>query len=258
MARMSVVTCLTLSALLGAGRAVAQPAAATPTMYTYVAEWQIPRAQWAAFAADFEKSSRPALEKLATSGAIVGWGAYEVVVHTEKGATHGVWWIAPSAAGLEQARLELLKSGPPASLNAATSHHDLYLRSIGGNGKPASGTGGYLSVSSFLLKPGKQTEWRQIFDKFFKPALDDLVAKGVILGYSIDQESVHTESPLWRHLPMLLPNIEAQDKIGAAMEAAIAQLSPADRQLSSTSNENIYETSAHRDLFARVLRYWAK
>jgi hypothetical protein len=255
---MSVVTCLTLSTLLGAERAVAQPAAATPTTYTYVAEWQIPRAQWAAFADDFEKSSRPALEKLAASGAIVGWGAYEVIVHTEKGPTHGVWWLATSAAGLEQARLELLKSGSPASLNAATSHHDLYLRSITGNGKPASGTGGYLSVASFLLKPGKSTEWRQVFDKFFKPVLDDQVAKGVLLGYSIDQENVHTESPLWRHLAMVLPNIEAEDKMSSAMETAVAQLSPADRVLASTSNEYLYETAAHRDLFARVLRHWAK
>jgi hypothetical protein len=255
---MTVVTCLALSALLGAGRAIAQPAGGTPTTYTYVAEWQVPRAQWAAFADDFEKSSRPTLEKLAASGAIVGWGAYEVIVHTESGPTHGVWWMATSAAGLEQARLDMLKSGAPASLNAATGHHDLYLRSIAGNGKPASGAGGYLSVSAFLVKPGKQAEWQQIFTKFFKPVLDDLVAKGVILGYSIEQESIHTESPLWRHLPMLLPNIEAQDKITAAMEAAVAQLSPADRVLASTSNENIYETAAHRDLFARVLRYWAK
>jgi hypothetical protein len=257
MRRTTAIGLVALLALLAATGAAAQPAG--QTSFTFVAEWQVPRAQWATFVADFDKNTRPVLEKLAASGTLVSWGAFESIVHTPDGPTHGTWWAATSAAGIEQARLELLKaSAASTSLGAATSHRDYYLRSLLGNGKSASGTGAYLSVSSSLLKPGQAAEWRQLFEKNQKPIFDDLVAKGVLLGYSVDVEDVHTDNPLWRHVVTVSPNIEAEDKIAAAFDAAAAKRSDDERKAITAANQATVEPGAHRDMFARIIRHWSK
>jgi hypothetical protein len=260
MSRRSVIG-VAVAALLSTGTiAIAQTAAtAPPTTLTYVAEWQLPRAQWGAFAADFEKNTRPVLEKLGAAGTLVGWGAYEMVVHTEEGYSHGVWWSAASYAGLEAARSELVKSAATsASLTAATGHRDLFLRAVAGNGKPGSGAGGYLTVSRYLTKPGLAQDWRALWDKHSKPLYDDLVAKGVLSAYSIDVEEMHTDSPGWRLVVTLTPSIEAVDQFGAALDAADAKRTPDERKTIALQQGAVVEPGSHRDLFAKIIRYWSK
>ena len=260
MSRRSLIGLAAGAALLSAGTtAVAQTATAPPPTLTYVGEWKIPRAQWAAFAADFEKNTRPVLEKLGAAGTLVGWGAYEMVVHTEDGYTHGVWWSAASYAGIEAARAELVKSAATsASLAAATGHHDLFLRAVAGNGKPGSGGGGYLTVSRYLMKPGSAQDWRQLWDKHSKPIYDDLVAKGVLNAYSIDVEEMHTDNPGWRLVVTLTPSVEAEDQFGAALDAADAKRTPEERKTISLQQAALVEPGSHRDLFAKIIRQWSK
>jgi hypothetical protein len=258
MSRHQAIGLVALSALLTATGAVAQPAS-QPTGYTFVAQWQMPRAQWANFVADFEKNTLPVLEKMAKNGTLVGWGAFEAVVHTEEGFTHGIWWSSATTAGIEQTRAELIKaSAASGAIAAATGHRDYYLRSILGNGKSGAGSGGYLTVSSSLVKPGQGQDWRQAFEKNIKPIFDEMVAKGVFVGYSVDVERVHTDSPGWRYVATLSPNAEAEDKISAAFEAADAKLTAEERKSRQAAAQAMMEQGAHRDLHAGVIRYWRK
>ena len=58
-----------------------------PPMYSYVAFWNLPRAQWA----DMEKSNavdQKILEKAVADGSIVGFGSDLTLVHTPDGMTH--------------------------------------------------------------------------------------------------------------------------------------------------------------------------
>jgi hypothetical protein len=261
MFKTSLVGLAALAAVLSAGStAVAQTAPPAPSnSYTYVAQWQIPRAQWGAFAADFEKNTRPVLEKLGAAGTVVSWGAFEMVVHTPEGYTHGVWWAATSYAGIEAARTELTKSAATsASLTAATGHRDYYLHSVAGNGKPGSGTGGFLTVSQYQVKPGSGQDWRQLWDKYSKPLLDDLVAKGLLDGYSLDVEDVHTENPGLRFVVTLSPNVEAEDKIGAAFDAVDEKRTPDERKTIALQQAAVLEPGMHRDLYAKIIRHWSK
>lgn len=256
MSKASAIGIVALAATLAAGNAAAQPPAGP---YTFVAEWKVPRAQWTTFVADFDKNTRPVLEKLAAAGTLVGWGAYESIVHTDEGYTHGTWWSSPTAAGIEQARLALIKaSASSTALNAATGHRDFYLRSIVIGGKTASGTDGYLRVSSQLVKPGQGQAFRQAWEKNTKPVLDDLLAQGSLVGYSLDVEDTHTDNPGIRMMVTVTPNIEADDKVGAAFDAAGAKRTPDERKALQAAFEANVEGAAHRDLFARVIRYWQK
>ena len=244
-----------LSMTMAASDSLAQPAG--PTSFTFVAQWEVPRAQWATFVADFDKHTRPLLEKMAAGGALLNWGAFEAIVHTPDGMTHGVWWSAPTLAGIEKTRIALI-GAPSPSITAATSHRDYYLQTNISGGKGGSATDGYLTVSSSLVKPGQGQEWRRLFEKNTKPVLDDLVAKGVILGYSVDQEYVHTDSPGWRHLVTLTANIDSEGKIGEAFEAAVAKRTPEEQKAVTAAFQALLEPGAHRDMFARVIRHWSK
>ena len=248
MFKSSLVGLAAVAVLSAAAPAAAQTAPAVEP-YTFVAQWSIPRAQWGAFLEDFDKNTKPVLEKHAGAGTLISWGAFESIVHEPDGYTHGVWWSATSYAGIEKARLELVRTAAAsASMAAATAHRDYYMRSIAGGGKPASGEG-YLSVASYLLKAGKAQEWKQLWDKNTKPLYDELVAKGALIGYSIDVEDVHTESSMRRFVVTVSPSAEADDQFVAAIDAANAKLTPEERKTRGLQLEALLEPGAHRDMY---------
>ena len=50
---------------------------ATPTVYTFVSQFQVPRANWAGYSEDTEKTVVPILEKLTADGTIASWSTFE-------------------------------------------------------------------------------------------------------------------------------------------------------------------------------------
>src|SRR6266850_7231977 len=72
---------------------------ATPTVYTFVSQFQVPRAQWAAYSEDTEKTVVPIVEKLTAEGTILSWSTFEQVIHTADGYTHGAAWSSTSISG---------------------------------------------------------------------------------------------------------------------------------------------------------------
>jgi hypothetical protein len=249
-----------LTALVSAAAPVSAQTAPAPASepYTFVAQWQVPRGHWGTFVTDFDKSTRPVLEKLATAGTLTAWGAYESIVHTPDGYSHGVWWTGTSYAALEKARRELVTAAASStSLANATGHRDYLLRSIVRASKPASGEG-YLSVSSVMLKAGKGQEWKQLWDKNTKPVYEELLAKGALLGYSIDVEDVHTDNSALRMVVTVSPSAEADDQFGAAFEAASSKLTPEERRTRGLTMDALLEPGSHRDMYARIIRHWQK
>jgi hypothetical protein len=256
------LACLALAAIsLVTSSASAQtpPAAASaPTGYTFVAHWQIPRAQWGQFAADVDKNTRPVLEKLSADGTLVNWGIFEYIVHQPDAPTHGIWWSAGSYAAMEKARLELLPTAANSTaLTQATGHSDFFFNTVAGNTKSASGSG-YLSVSIQLTKPGKGREFLQLWEKNNKPILDDLVAKGTVSAYAVHAQDVHTGNPGLRWIVTIVPTAAADDQVGAAFDAVSEKLTPQERQTRELMMDNVIERTAHRDVYARIIRYWQK
>jgi hypothetical protein len=86
---------------IGAGQAGAQTSEVKekPALYTYVANWNIPRAQWP----EVEKATaanQKILDKAVADGTIVGYGDDVTLVHQADGTTHDDWWSAMSLAGV--------------------------------------------------------------------------------------------------------------------------------------------------------------
>src|SRR5260370_19031778 len=100
----------------------------TPVVYTYVSQFQVPRANWAQYAEDSEKTVVPIVEKLTADGTILSWSTFETVVHTPDGYTHGAAWSSTSISGLMKVLDEVRKGGPRPGQIAAIQHADLLMR----------------------------------------------------------------------------------------------------------------------------------
>jgi hypothetical protein len=241
--------------LLGSLAASAQQ---QPLPFTYVSEWTIPRAQWDDYENFIKKNTQPILEKLTADGTISGWGFYATNVHDESGVTHGDWFEASSIANIQKALTALTKAARNPILSASGKHRDYLVRSQVRRGKPASGTDGFLWVNYTQLKPGKNEEWRALFDKSIKPLLDGLVDDGSFISYSIDAEVVHTDNPNGIYLVYMAPNAAGIDKFIAAVGARMAQATPEERRAFGEAFAATTEPGAHRDFFARILNYAEK
>jgi hypothetical protein len=245
--RFLVLSGILFLSLLAPSFATAQKS--EPTVYTYVALWGVPRDKWADFEANAEKNSRPVLERMLADGTIMNWGISTRIVHEEGGNTHSLWWAATSIAGIEKVREELIKLPNPAG--AGAKHEDLLFQSITHRGRTTAPTSGYLYVSFTKLKPGMGRAWEALGKKYFEPVLDDLLAKGTILGFDVASEYVHTQDPDSRALWYITPSAEADDKVNAAFEAVWdrdgAALIPA--------SEAVAVRSEHRDSFWRFKAY---
>ena len=240
------VSFVVVSVLLLALPAMAQEA----PVYTYVAHWNVPRAQWAEFTAFGEESVRPVLERILANGTIVSWGISTTVVHEENGTTHEVWWAASSIAGIERAREELVKVSPSAVVPGA-KHHDHLLQSLIHRGSTTDTTSGYLYISVYKVQPGRGQAWRALWEKYFKAMCDELLANGTLLAYTVSVQYIHTDDPRTRIISYVLPSADAEDKMNAAFTAVFEKEAPA----IFAAFASVAVRSEHRDYFRRVLSY---
>lgn len=62
-----------------------------PPMYSYVANWQIPRTHWSEMPQS-EAADKSVMDHALADGTIIGYGNDQNLVHTPDGETHDDWW----------------------------------------------------------------------------------------------------------------------------------------------------------------------
>src|SRR5256886_14142429 len=154
---------------------------ATPTVYTFVSQFQVPRANWAGYSEDTEKTVVPILEKLTADGTIASWSTFEQVVHTTDGYPHGAAWSSPTLSGLMKVLDEVRKAGPRPGQIAATKHEDFLLQSR--TYHAGTGTSAYLRVICSNAKPDKPTEFTTMLKKLLFPTFEEQLKAGVATYY---------------------------------------------------------------------------
>lgn len=245
------VLCLALFA-----PALVQAQQAEPTVYTFVAEWGVARADWDAWWASFEKNTKPLLERHSANGNLVAWAAYTTLVHDDSGITHGVYWSCTSYAAMNRV-LDDLRKAAPSGINI-TKHRDYMVRSIMHSAKASAPTTGYLYVSAFQVQPGKGAEWRGLWEKYNKASMDANIANGNLLAYSVEVEEVHTLDPAIRWVVSISPNAEADDRANAADQVANQKRSAEERRAIGAAFADVLVPGSHRDFYAKILAYWHK
>jgi len=218
----------------------------TPTVYTYVSQFQVPRANWVGYSEDTEKTVVPVLEKLTADGTIAGWSTFEQVVHTPDGYTHGAAWSSNTISGLMKVLDEIRKGGPRPGQIAATKHEDLLMQTRMYHA--GSGTEAYLRVVCSLAKADKPEGYTAMLKKLLVPTFEEQLKKGVATYYGVDEQYVNTSAPSMRCVVITYPNAEGMDKWAAAINATMAKWSPAERAEFAGATV----ADSRRDILARI------
>ena len=219
-----------------------------PVVYTYVSQFQVPRANWAQYSENAEKTFVPLADKLVADGTILGYSTFETLVHTPEGYTHGSAWSSTSIAGLTKVLDEVRKGGPQPGQIAATKHEDFLMQTSmyamgSGGGAPA-----YLRVVCQNAKPDKPEAYTAALKKYLWPTFDEQVKKGVASYVGLDSQYVNNESPSLRCLVITYPNADSMDKWAAAINATLGKMSSADREAFSGTTV----PDSRRDFMARI------
>jgi hypothetical protein len=242
--------CVLAMPAVWAGQAGAQTSEVKekPALYTYVADWNIPRAQWA----DMEKGYAPTqkiLDKAIADGTVVGYGTDVTLVHQADGTTHDDWWSAMSLAGVLNVLDQFNKAGDSSSsvLASATNHFDNVYVSRYYNWHPGSWKDGYSYTAFYRLKPDAPDDAVDMLSKkLIAPLLEKLLADGTLHEYEVDTQAIHTEAPGTFLIVYLAANAEGLDKVNAALREAIKS-----DPLGGVAFGSMVDITAHHDDVAR-------
>jgi hypothetical protein len=222
-----------------------------PPVYTYVSQFQVPRASWAQYAEDTDKNFVPIVERVMADGTLVSWSTFETLVHTPEGYTHGAAWSSTSVAGLTRVLDELRKSPPRASQVASTKHEDYLMVSTLYQAASAKGASGYLRVLCSSAQPSKPDDYAAALKKYLWPTFEEQFKKGVVNYIGLDQQYVNSSAPSLRCLVMTYPSVENIDKWATALRDTLGKMSPADRDAFAATTV----PDSRRDFLARLTHY---
>lgn len=215
-----------------------------PPMFSYVANWQIPRVHWAEMEA-WNASHRELMDKAMADGTLVGYGNDENRVHQPDSETHDAWWSSMSMAGLMTVLEQEMAAGgaAPSVLDTATKHWDSIYMSRYYNWKSGAYKGGYVHVSVYKLKADAPDDAVDVLSKnLIVPLMEKMLADGGIVEYEVDEQAIHTSAPGTFVIVYVTPTAEGLDKVNAGLAAAVKG-SP----LAGPAFGSMTDDSGHRD-----------
>jgi hypothetical protein len=236
-----------LMALWSVG-ARAQEVKQKPPMFTYIANWEIPRAHWGEMAKSAD-TTKPILDKAMADGTLVGYGNDENLVHSQGEFTHDNWWSSTSIAGLMKVLDQISAAGGSSSpaLESSTKHWDLIDVSHYYNWKPGQYKNGYVQVAVYRLKSNAPDDAvEQLSKNFIVPLLEKQLADGTIVEYEIDEPAVHTDAPGTFSIVWVCPNADGIDKVAAAVRSTREG-----QALSNAAFLSMVDYKTHRDELIR-------
>jgi len=219
-----------------------------PPVYTYIAEWAVPRPQWADMV-KLDEQDRSLLDKLVNDGTLTGYGAYTNLIHQEGEPTHGTWFSAASEGNLMRA-LEAIYAeagATTAPVQAASKHWDYIVVSRFYNQRSGKSENGYLAGDHWDVKPGEMREYNDLIKSSLVPVCEKLLADGVLTSYGMDTEDFHQQKLGGVTFYFTTADASGLDKASKAFDQAFdsnAALGAAFRSLT--------EREGHRDFLDRL------
>jgi len=190
-----------------------------------------------------KKYDEPVLNELMAQGVVLAWGVDVPILHLEGAPTHMVWWTIPDMgafdkvlAAMEAAEKkwadEYAKLADDARRKRQAApkpvmeqwldtmdlsrHRDWLFRTLVANfttTAPPADAKPYGWITMLHVKPGKGTEFRQLFDRYAKPTYDRLVADGIIIGYELGIEEARSTDAFTHYVWLVLPDLAAREKV---------------------------------------------
>ena len=245
-----VAVCLCIGVAIGLSgqKAAAQAAAEKPAVYTFVMEWDVPRAMWP----DYEKqmaTTGDTLKKAVDDGTLLGYGLFSVITHQEGSANHGTWMTASSVASLMKV-LDVLRASPVSTspVVSASKHWDYLLSSRDYAAHSGTFTNGYLRVATWMNKPDASDPGGKIEKASIVALCEKLMADGALHAYSVDRELVHSTDANAFFVVLVTNGAEGLDKFNAAVDD-MGKNNP----LALAAFRSLISEGGHRDTVAKVI-----
>jgi hypothetical protein len=246
---LGVVVCFCLAAAIGLGeqRVSAQTAAEEPAVYTFVMEWDVPRAMWT----DYDKqmaTTGETLKKSVDDGMLLAYGMFATITHQEGAPNHGTWISASSVASLMKV-LDVLRASPASTspVVSASKHWDYFLSSHDYAAHSGTFTNGYLRVATWIGKEGANDPGGKVEKASMVALLEKLMADGALHAYTLDREIIHTMDANAFFVVIVTNGPEGLDKFNAAVDD-LAKNNP----MQLAAFRSLISETGHRDFLAKV------
>ncbi|HEY1207212.1 MAG: hypothetical protein ABSH46_20055 [Bryobacteraceae bacterium] len=213
------------------------------------------------------KAFVPVLDKLVDSGVVLAYGIDVDMLHVP-GVNNVVFWADvadfTALAKADAAIDEFIKSDPAVmadlfAMSDPSTHSDYVLRAREEAHRSApAGAMPVEDIDMVQVKPERMEEYLELFRKYDKPVLDKLVADGVIYGYGLFTEAVHTMKPGFVWQVTTLPDLGAKDKVRAAFAEASKKQPDGERHMLDKVFFEMADYSSHRDDLAVSVVFRAK
>ena len=246
---LGVVVCFCMALVIGLSeqKASAQTAAEKPVVYTFVMEWDVPRAMWG----DYEKqmaTTGETLKKSVDDGTLISYGMFSTVSHQEGAANHGTWMSSSSIANLMKV-LDVLRASPTSTspVVSASKHWDYVVSSRDYAAHSGTFTNGYLRAATWIGKEGANDPGGKIEKASMVALCEKLMADGALHAYSIDREIIHTMDANAFFVVLVTNGPEGLDKFNAAVDD-MGKNNPT----SLAAFRSLLSENGHRDTLAKV------
>ena len=264
---------LSAALLLHGALAGAQQTEAPPAPFTFWYDYTVKPGKEAEFLDVVRTVGGPVRDKLMAEGVVTAWGVEVPLLRQPGGPTHTIWYSTNDWAGVGKVQAAMAEQlakpsaaakGGRAMTNAERSlevfdiakTRDMLTRDLEAGYAKATLAPGTLPVtrySSVKVHPGKAREYRQLFDKYYKPVLEKLAADGVILAWGLAVEDVKTTGDFTHFSWVVAPDMAAFDKLRAAFNADRDKRSQEERDAVNASFVAVLDADASRSAVARSL-----
>jgi hypothetical protein len=188
-----------------------------PPMYSYIAIWNIPRAQWAA-RENQAAAARKILDRAIANGTISAYGF-------DGNPLHDTFWLALSRAGLEKVRDEFQKAGiavVPSTAGAGAPPPVSILVSRYYNWRAITCKNAYVHVGIYRIKADAPSNVVDLLSRnFFAPPLEKSLAGGAIFEWETDTYAEPKDGPGTFLIAYLSATAEGLEKAKDAVQETL-------------------------------------
>lgn len=212
----------------------------------------------------FEKYDKPLLDQMVADGKAMSWGlGYELA--GPGGYDLVVWITVPGWAGIGAVeamfneRYEGMAEEDLAAMIAdwiafvepGTDQTQLLRHKVFKANPDADWN--YLRLSFYTVKPGHGDDLMKGYKSFWVPIYDQLLETGVISGYGMIEQAVHSDSSFTHEAWITLDSLADLDKVEKAIGEANEKISEGDSVARKIAFMEMVKPDAH---YCRLIRVW--
>jgi hypothetical protein len=237
-----------------------------PTPLTWVRMMQVKPGADLLFEKAFDTYEKPLCDQLVADGTAISWalgyelagpGGYNYVfwINAPDWASIGkietafdTLWEGRSEEDLAQMIADWTEALEPGGDQTQLLQHTVFKANPDADWK-------YLRLTAVTVKPGHGDDVVKMWKSFWAPVYDQLLESGVIAGYGMVEQAIHSDSSFTHESWITFNDLANLDQFEKAFETAYEQISAGEGVARKAAFMKMLQSEAH---FDRLIRLWKK